>query len=1177
MPQLPALKRVPVTRSFRKTSYTLLIYFVLILLSIQTQGQNQYEIPIPKVIPPSPDAAALGKYGSTPVGLHTGIPSISIPLYTVKSGGLELPISISYHASGIKVNEIASWVGLGWSLNAGGVVTRSVVGKSDDVGFWNLSAKNATQLIESDYHYMKAIADGGDGESDYYFFNFNDRSGKFIYKQNNSVTPFQIPQTPLNIKFVTGRFEVLDEMGTKYIFGQIETTLIGDGSGETFSSAYYLTQIISSNGIDNIQLNYVLDGGYFEGSIIDTETIGPRASQTSFGGPTGIIIEHATNSTTSSRFLLPVRLSEIIFATGKLKFIKVSDRSDLPSGNSRLSEIQVFNRNVDGTYPIHPIKSIAFTTGYFGSNINDYRLKLIAVSDKDAQSGIVRKHSFSYDESIVLPARNSRAQDWWGYYNGQTFNTSLIHSETISVSGTAFNVGAGSRSPSATHMASGTLNKIIYPTGGYTEFVYEPHYYTGGVVETPQNAAAASGAIGNTTDLLQQTVSFSVSTSGWAKVTTYCSDVTNAEPFFSTVTLTRQSDSQTVLNHVYSPYLFSPYTSYLSKEYSIYLNAGNTYVLTVMSKGNSTATQFSGAAFSQANVSWTEESIGQSVMASGLRIKTTKDYASAIAEPVTKEYRYGVNGSGTGILLIPTYGLASSKRDIDWIFNTTWTNGAQSGCTYRVYTGTRKIVSGTPPLELTSLNGAPVVYPEVTVYENNPSGPNGKQVFQFDVEVDEFTYADKAYNNGRLQLNNSWQGGDEIWNATYTSSAAKVSEKFTNQSIVSNLQTTGTKIGYKIQMEGCTVTPGLFVSTLFSHLYYFDYPTYSGIKKQTFTKETRSSQADPLKKIEKVEESYYENLQDNHQQLTKKISIDSEGDQIITKYWYPADYLPATNMGTSTIQPLLNANIIGKPIKTEKSRGASIIEGDVQTYNQYGDPIEIYRLESGTNPTHQNNQIIPAGYVKKADIAYDAISKRVNKIQLTNNLNTSYIWNYNNEYPVAKVDNASPTDVAATSFEFDGKGNWGYGETSASDVPAKTGKYYYSLVTGDITKLLTTGTYKLEYWAKSAVILSGGTITAIRTSAPDANGWILYESKVTATTSVDLILSGSAYIDELRLYPITAQMTTYTYDVINGITSVNDPNNSVTYYDYDPFGRLKWVRDNKGNIVKSIDYHYKGN
>ncbi len=58
----------------------------------------------PAVKPPgfaSPNAAALGKYGDIPVSYHTGVPEISIPLYTITEGSLSVPISLSYHSSGI--------------------------------------------------------------------------------------------------------------------------------------------------------------------------------------------------------------------------------------------------------------------------------------------------------------------------------------------------------------------------------------------------------------------------------------------------------------------------------------------------------------------------------------------------------------------------------------------------------------------------------------------------------------------------------------------------------------------------------------------------------------------------------------------------------------------------------------------------------------------------------------------------------------------------------------------------------------------------------------------------------------------------------------------------------------------------------------------------------------------
>src|SRR5437588_10987505 len=71
-------------------------------------------VTITHAIPVSADAASLGKYGSIPVGEYTGVPNVSIPLYTIKSGDLTLPVSLSYHSGGFKVEEMASSVGLGW-------------------------------------------------------------------------------------------------------------------------------------------------------------------------------------------------------------------------------------------------------------------------------------------------------------------------------------------------------------------------------------------------------------------------------------------------------------------------------------------------------------------------------------------------------------------------------------------------------------------------------------------------------------------------------------------------------------------------------------------------------------------------------------------------------------------------------------------------------------------------------------------------------------------------------------------------------------------------------------------------------------------------------------------------------------------------------------------------------
>ncbi|OJJ15560.1 hypothetical protein BKI52_37380 [marine bacterium AO1-C] len=106
----------------------LLMTGLLVQLQAQEASEDQKK-PHPNV-PPSPNAASLEKFADIPVSLYTGIPNISVPVATLQSRSLSVPVSLSYHYTGLKPNETPSWVGLGWSLNAGGVITRTVRGTS---------------------------------------------------------------------------------------------------------------------------------------------------------------------------------------------------------------------------------------------------------------------------------------------------------------------------------------------------------------------------------------------------------------------------------------------------------------------------------------------------------------------------------------------------------------------------------------------------------------------------------------------------------------------------------------------------------------------------------------------------------------------------------------------------------------------------------------------------------------------------------------------------------------------------------------------------------------------------------------------------------------------------------------------------------------------------------------
>ncbi len=89
--------------------------------------------------PTAPEATSFEPVDTTDmVNLHTGDLAYNIPLLEVPGPAGSYPLSISNHA-GLMMDEEASWVGLGWTLNPG-AINRNVNGYSDD--FYNEKNSN---------------------------------------------------------------------------------------------------------------------------------------------------------------------------------------------------------------------------------------------------------------------------------------------------------------------------------------------------------------------------------------------------------------------------------------------------------------------------------------------------------------------------------------------------------------------------------------------------------------------------------------------------------------------------------------------------------------------------------------------------------------------------------------------------------------------------------------------------------------------------------------------------------------------------------------------------------------------------------------------------------------------------------------------------------------------------
>ncbi|MEO1022950.1 MAG: hypothetical protein AAFW89_10445, partial [Bacteroidota bacterium] len=272
---------------------------VLILSAGSIVAQEGFiEMDYPKF--QSPETHSLGIFGEIPVSMYTGVPDITIPITTVNAGNYNLPVTLNYHPSNVKAVSKASWVGLGWSLSAGGVITRSVKGCADDElygyyhqgyrlydnDFWNtpldltkdvnvaIPGQNPNSVLE--FTQTGKCINGNslnfDFEPDEFYYNFGGRSGKFVLppKPESGIPDIRtIPTSKLDIVPFFGsdlqltRFEITDESGVRFVFSAIEEldntyslTANSGGTIVTDNISWYLTEIIPPTSSETITLSY---------------------------------------------------------------------------------------------------------------------------------------------------------------------------------------------------------------------------------------------------------------------------------------------------------------------------------------------------------------------------------------------------------------------------------------------------------------------------------------------------------------------------------------------------------------------------------------------------------------------------------------------------------------------------------------------------------------------------------------------------------------------------------------------------------------------------------------------------------------------------------------------------------------------------------------------------------
>lgn len=460
---------------------------------VQTTMENNFPMPVHK----SPNASAIERYGNYDVNLYTGLPNISIPLHMVESGPIRVPVSLTYHASGIRYTDQAGWVGLGWSLIAGGQITRQIKKLPDETAFLKSNQAPGDQDPNDyslqwqsceDWFYKELSVGGADREADIFSYTFLGKSGKFYLRQDGA-DPYLFPAEPIkvNIDSSLNFFEITDEKGILYRFGRnsagdnftesTQTTGAG-GSVVAGRTSWLLVEIIAPNSNDKVEFTYQTIGTQSLSDVEHNITVIDECAtnnQTQLPCRDGVYImqEAQTSSMTTS-----LGIDEIRYKTGKLKFVvKDSLREDLTSLES-LDRIEIYSKT-GNDYTL--IKTYSMNTSYFGGVS---RLRLDELVEKDAAQTVINKTGFEYhsDSFSWDLATKSLRRDWFGFYNGKE-NTDLIPGQVISFQPNTstypsdLTIGSAKRESDTTFLKEGVLKRITHPTKGYTQFDFEPHRY----------------------------------------------------------------------------------------------------------------------------------------------------------------------------------------------------------------------------------------------------------------------------------------------------------------------------------------------------------------------------------------------------------------------------------------------------------------------------------------------------------------------------------------------------------------------------------------------------------------------------------------------------------------------------------------------------------------------------
>ena len=834
------------------------------------------------------------------------------------------------------------------------------------------------------------------------------------------------------------------------------------------------------------------------------------------------------------------------------------------------------------------------------------------------------------DNRIYLPNRHSKAVDHWGYYNGEYDNNNYginiplttVEYDPSSNGGSpqGITIGKSIRDTDEVSMKQGMLEKIKYPTGGLTEFDYEANSYYGQPLSfspPPDHFGYIGECLtGGTSDAV-----FAIG-NGFLSQADYQIDfIGNPCNPSGTPTVTIQLRESANPSIVIDQETFvNPGNSLSGKLTDLFPNIQVEKEYKISFPAPSFETKFTVKNLVPPTIPDANIQVG------GLRIKSiSSNDGIPNSQPIVREFAYEEDityppDKSSGFLYsTPRYGMNN------FFYAATLPPLDQNNCfidlsSYPI--GSSYLFQDVSLYPLTSMEGYHIGYERVIEKVNNGGGWT-EYVYEkepvdhiyHDVKypeplpstvINEFPFGQEPVriNAGKLKWKRDIdENGTIIHEAKYTT----VNDVYDYFGV--NTDPTLSSPKYRFIKTGISNQGGTVIST------------YT-LRSKPYRLEKIETTQDGLTTIEEI--GY--DLAGKHYFPTSTLTTNSDGRIYETRTKYAVDYDPLADFGTNsniTIQDMLDVNLLNIPIEVQNWQGSSLgnmelVGGTLTTFknvDQQGGsnpvikPFQQYLLETTSSISSSNwpenlsgglysDVILDSRYKARNTIDYDDLGQglisEVNTVPTSNP--TAFIWNKTNRLPLAKTVNGKANDIAYSSFDIAApldpsnsnhhlEGNWTFLQHGGWDnTDAKTGLGQFDL--NQSRKLQATvntnGVYTLTLWSKlnDPIDFSEnvGLNPQLLNSETTIDGWIYYEYQFSLTTGQTLIIKGSHagynWIDELRLYPADAQMTTYCYDEALRVHTITDINNRSTYYTYDGLGRLIEVRDHNGHLINQTEYKY---